>query len=172
MLLIPSFKMETAEHIMEAVRHGECLTSLDLTDDPKFKKCLRFVVEGQVYQFTAPPFGLSTAPYVFTRLVKSVASFVHRLGVRVHRYIADWLLRAPDRDRSLIITMWLLRWLEALGFKVNYKKSDLTPEQVKVFLGIVLDLIQFKVFPSEDRIARCLQWIHLFLMSPLKTALN
>ena len=126
------------------------------------RKYLRFVVEGKIYQFAALPFGLSTAPYAFTKLVKSVAAFAHLKGVLVHQYLDDWLLRAADKASSEIITAWLLSWMIALGFKVNFIKSDLNPEQRKFFLGIFIDLIQFKASPSKDRVLRCHQVIKQF----------
>ena len=61
-LMIPSFRMETAGEILSSVREGEWLTSLDLTDAyfhvpirMRCRKYLRFVVEGQIYQFAALP---------------------------------------------------------------------------------------------------------------------
>ena len=177
-LIIPSFRMETSEQIMSAVRPGEWLTSLDLTDAyfhvpifPTHRKFLRFVVKGQVYQFIALPFGLSTAPYAFSRLVRSVAAFAHTHRVLVHQYLDDWLLRAHTHSMSNEITAWLLSWLIALGFKVNFKKSDMNPEQQKIFLGIVFDLVRYQARPSQDSIQRCLGVLQMFLTKPLQPAL-
>jgi len=37
-----------------------------------FRKFLGFVINGQKFQFTSPPFGLNIGPLVFTRLTKSI----------------------------------------------------------------------------------------------------
>ena len=42
------------------------------------------------------PFGLSTAPQVFTRLGHTVAAYLHRLGISVIPYLDDWLIHHPD----------------------------------------------------------------------------
>jgi hypothetical protein len=59
-------------------------TSLDLTDayfyipiSPKFRMFLRFVWEDRVYAFKTMPFGLSTAPLVFTRIFQAVVAHLH-----------------------------------------------------------------------------------------------
>lgn len=36
----------------------------------------RFSVEGQKYQFTSLPFGLSSAPWIFTKILKPVAALL------------------------------------------------------------------------------------------------
>ena len=128
-------------------------------------------MKGQVYQFIALPFGLSTAPYAFSRLVRSVAAFAHTHRVLVHQYLDDWLLRAHTHSMSKEITAWLLSWLIALGFKVNFKKSDMNPEQQKIFLGIVFDLVRYQARPSQDRIQRCRGVLQMFLTKPLQPAL-
>jgi hypothetical protein len=59
-------------------------TSLDLMDAyfhipfvPAFRKCLRFVWDNTVYQFRSLPFGISTAPLVFTRVFQTVIAHLH-----------------------------------------------------------------------------------------------
>ena len=148
---------------MKAVRQGEWLTSLVQEISSICGGRSGIPVQGSTLRAV-------NSLYVFTRLVELVACFTHRLGVRVHQYIDDWLLRAPDRDRSLIITMATMV-VGGSGVQSQLQEVRLNPGTGKGFLGIVMDLTQFKAFPSEDRIARCLQWIHLFLMSPSQTAL-
>ena len=76
-----TFKMETQRKVKDAVQLNDWAFSLDLTDaylhipihyrSPKF---LRFTLRGRVYQFKALPFGLSTSPFVFTRLMEVIAT--------------------------------------------------------------------------------------------------
>ena len=62
------------------------------------RKYLRFAFENRVYQFQVLPFGLNTAPQVFTRLGHTVTAYLHRQGVSVIPYLDDWLVHQPDRQ--------------------------------------------------------------------------
>ena len=84
------------------------MVSLDLKDaylqvpiHPDSCKSVRFVAFERVYQFSALCFDFSTAPQVFTRIMAPVSTFLHRAGIRVRRYLDDWLIQAPSR--SLVI---------------------------------------------------------------------
>ena len=76
-----TFKMETQRKVKDAVQLNDWAFSLDLTDaylhipiHHRSRKYLRFTLRGRVYQFKALPFGLSTSPFVFTRLMKVIAT--------------------------------------------------------------------------------------------------
>ena len=47
----------------------------------------------QVFQFTSLPFGLATAPHVFTMIVKEVKVMALSRGIRLHYYLEDWLIK-------------------------------------------------------------------------------
>ena len=65
---------------------------------PRSRKYLRFHLNGRTYQFSALPFGLSTAPLEFTKVVKEVKLMAQSQGIRIHQYLNDWLVRAPCRE--------------------------------------------------------------------------
>ena len=76
-LQVEKFKMETPESIRTSLIPGEWVSSIDLSDaylhipiHPNSRKYLRFCHRSQVFQFTSLPFGLATAPQVFTMIVK------------------------------------------------------------------------------------------------------
>ncbi|WP_411027016.1 reverse transcriptase domain-containing protein, partial [Salmonella sp. s55044] len=79
-------------------------TSIDLKDAylhiPIHPNCHWFLafhyIGGQDYQFTSLPFGLSTAPKVFTRVIRSVLSFLRRRGLVVFAFLDDWLIVSPS----------------------------------------------------------------------------
>ena len=91
------------------------------------------------YQFTCLPFGLSCAPWAFTKVLKPVAAFLRIVGVRLIVYIDDILVigKTPDEVRNH--TDALIALLEGLGFIVNMEKSVLTPSQQIEFLGLLLN---------------------------------
>ena len=49
----------------------------------------------QVFQFTSVPFGLATAPQIFTMIVKEVKLMALTRGLRLHQYL-DWLIRSQS----------------------------------------------------------------------------
>ena len=104
-----SFKMETLQSVLLSVCTGDWMVSLDLRDaylqvpiHPESRKFLRFVVGGKVYQFKVLCFGLSTTPQVFTRVMAPVSAILHRTGVRLRRYLDDWLIQASSRKQVLL----------------------------------------------------------------------
>ena len=58
--------------------------------DPDSRKYLRFAFENKVYQFGVLPFGLNTAPKVFTRLGYTVAAYLHCQCISVILYLQPW----------------------------------------------------------------------------------
>lgn len=160
-LKVSKFKMETARSIASAVLPFDWATSLDLTDGyfhcpigKSFRKYLRFVVSGKVYQFRALPFGLATAPSVFTLLLRPLAIFMHLQGHTLHRYLDDLLPRSQCRVTVHKSTQFLLDVLFRLGWRVNEEKSMLIPSQDFVYVGIRFQTLRGVMVPPEDRIEK------------------
>ena len=106
-LLVKRFKMETPESIRASLIPGEWVSSIDLSDaylhipiHPNSRKYLRFCHKSQVFQFTSLPFGLATAPQVFTMIVKEVKLMALTRGIRLHQYLDDWLNQGPVSGRG------------------------------------------------------------------------
>ena len=137
---------------------GEWVTSLDFSDayfhisiSQRSRKYLRFFLGSKAYQFTALPFGLPTAPLEFTKVVQEVKLVAQARGIRIHQYLDDWLVRAPDQETCQLHTQTLLALCHELGWVVNMEKSELTPQQVFNFVGYRFDLLSGRVLPTQDR---------------------
>ena len=157
-LKVEKFKMETPETIRTSLQKGEWVTSVDFKDayfhipiQEQSRKYLRFYVQGRTYQFKALPFGLSTAPLVFTVLAKEVKLMAMYKGIRIYQYLDDWLVRARSHQVCLQHTKDLLKICQDLGWVVNFKKSELEPKQVFDFVGYQFDLRSGRVRPTRDR---------------------
>ena len=72
-------------------------------------------------------------------------------GIRIHQYLDDWLVRAPDQGTCLLHTQTLLALCRELGWVVNMEKLELTPQQVFNFVGYRFDLLSGRVLPTQDR---------------------
>ena len=165
-----SFKMETLQSVLLSVRAGDWMVSLDLKDaylqvpmHPEFRKFLRFVACGKVYQFKVLCFGLSTAPQVFTWVMAPVSAFLHRTGIRLRRYLDDWLIQASSREQVLLALETVLQLCSSLGIFVNWEKSQLIPTQRMVYLGVLLDSISFRASPALKRVEKLLSIGDVFL---------
>ena len=171
------FRMETIHRIAPLLERGMWATSIDLRDaylhipireaDQRF---LAFTFEGRDYQFRALPFGLSTAPRVFTRVTRPILAFLRRQGVTLFAYLDDWLIVAPSRSRCELHTELTLSLLEELGWVLNRPKSRLTPAQAITYLGTQLDFIHGTVTPTVERVQNLRQAVARILRSPASPA--
>ena len=86
-----------------------------------------------------------------TLVVKEVKLMAQARGIRIHQYLDDWLVRAPDQETCQLHTQTLLALCHELGWVVNMEKSELTPQQVFNFVGYRFDLLSGRVLPTQDR---------------------
>ena len=156
------FKMETVASVLLSVREGDFLASLDLKDAyfqipirGSSRKLLRFMSEGTVYQFKALCFGLSTAPQVY-QVFAAVSAWAHSRGIRLLRYLDDWLVLSSLEKKAKQSVQALLSICHTLGIVINEKKSDFVPSQAAKYLGMTIDTGAGKVFPSLARVEKFL----------------
>ena len=168
-LSVKTFKMET---IWISLQQGEWVTSLDFSNayfhipiHTGSLKYLRFHFQNQSCQFRALPFGLSTAPMEFTCVVKEVKLMAQSLGIRIHQYLDDWLIRAPTKESCHQGTRSLALCQE-LGWVVNLQKSKLEPKQTFEFVGYRYDLSQGLVQLTQNRWESILQKVESILSKP------
>ena len=127
---------------------------------------LRFVVDGKPFQFRVLCFGLTTAPQVFTRIMAPVSAILHRHGVRMLRYLDDWLILASSKIACLQSRDRLLSVCTELGIQVNLTKSSLVPSQSIVYLGMEIHSLPFIARPTPARANNLIQLIEEFLSTP------
>jgi len=140
------FKMEGIHVVRDLLQQGDWMARIDLKDAyfavpvcPSDRKYLRFKWQSKGYEFTCLPFGLSTAPRVFTKVLRPVITYLREKGIRCVIYLDDILIMNQDKETLREDVALALTLLEALGFLVNYVKSSLSPVQVLVYLGLVID---------------------------------
>ena len=140
-----SFKMETLQSVLLSVWAGDWMVSLDLKDaylqvpmHPDSRKFLRFVALGKVYEFKVLCFGLSMAPQVFTLVMATVSALLHCSGIRLRRYLDDWLVQASSREQVLRALDTVLQLCHSLGIVVNWEKFKLIPTQREFYWTLSL----------------------------------
>ena len=167
------FYMETPQSVLRSIRPGDWMVSLDLQDaylqvpvHHDSRRYLRFVVGERSFQFRVLCFGLTTAPQVFTRIMAPVSAILHKYGVRMLRYLDDWLILASSEIACFQSRDRLLTICTELGIQVNLTKSSLVPTQSLVYLGMEIWSLPFIARPTPVRINNLLRLIEEFLSTP------
>ena len=88
------------------------------------RKYLQFQWEGVTYHYNALPFGLATAPRVFTKLLKPVLAHLRAKGLRLVAYLDDILITGKNRAEAEKAYHQAKQLLEDLGFVINLEKSQ------------------------------------------------
>ena len=103
------------------------MTKLDLKDayltvaiNPQSQKFIRFIWKNKAYQFKALPFGLNVAPLVFTKLLKPVAAFLRKRGIRLVLYLDDMLIIGSSVQETTKFTQIAM---DLLGF--HYTQGEI-----------------------------------------------
>lgn len=156
----PHFKMEGIATLQDLLRVGDWMVKVDLKDayftiplHPHHQQFLRFTVDRHCYQFTCLPFGLSCAPWIFTKVMKPLMTLLRGWGIRIIIYIDDMLLLVESRDTAMQHLEVLLFLLETLRFVVKKEKSYLHPAQELEFLGLMVDSKSFRLkLPSKKMV--------------------
>jgi hypothetical protein len=94
-----SFKMEGLPVVCSLIEPNNFTLKLDLTDAyysvpvyPEYRRFLRFVFNGKIFEIQCLPFGLKSAPPAFTRLMTPVTAHIRSLGIRIVIYLDDILI--------------------------------------------------------------------------------
>jgi hypothetical protein len=111
------------------------------------------------------PFGLKTAPRVFTKILRPVAAWLREnCQTRLTIYMDDILILAASRQETDRQTKLVQTLLESLGWTLSYDKCRLTPAHSIEFLGWDLNFMTEQVRMTRKRRATLLQKLHSFLM--------
>ena len=106
--------------------------------------------EQKTYQFVCLPFGLTSAPWVFTKIMRPMVGKLRQMGIRLIIYLDDILIMHHSREEMVQITPLVCQVFEALGLMVNMGKSQLIPQQELEFLGFLVNSVsQHLAFPTE-----------------------
>ena len=119
---LEKFKLEGLDMVRTLLRPGNYLMKLDLKDayfrvpiyEPD-KKYLRFQFQNITYEFQYLPFGLSTAPRAFTKLLKPVIAILRSSGIRIVTYLDDILVMHQNHQEMIKIFHMLTGLLEIWG---------------------------------------------------------
>ena len=87
----------------------------------------------------ALPFGLATAPRVFTKVLAPLLANLRSHSISIVAYLVDLLLvdrSITDLNQAIRRTV---RYLESMGWILNLDKSALVPVKRLEYLGLLID---------------------------------
>ena len=123
-------------HTPSIVCHlGSSCLSCASSDSRKHSLYLCFQQGQKRYWYRVLPFGLSSAPWPFDRVVKQVNLFVRTRGLSLFQYLDDWLNLQVSQRQAVRDIRFLLSLCSSPGLLVKEQKSELVPVQSIVFLG-------------------------------------
>lgn len=125
--------MEGLKVVADLFRPGKFMCNLVLKDayftvplHSRSQKFNHFQFQGKIYQFNCLPFGLSSAPRIFTKKLNPVTGIPKKMGIPIIIYLDDMLILNSTlegaREDFLIKLI-----LGNLGFLINIKKIHIYP---------------------------------------------
>ena len=102
-----TFTMDTLAQVRKVLKQGMWATSIDLSDAyqhiPMSKSSqvyLCFQVGRKRYMYLVPPFGLISAPWLFTQVVKQLKKWAAKNNLALFQYLDDWLNLETDKQKN------------------------------------------------------------------------
>ncbi|KAG7298972.1 hypothetical protein JYU34_017443 [Plutella xylostella] len=152
------FKMEDHRTALKLLEHNYYMATIDLQDAYFFisvneadRKMLRFEWNSNLYEFNVLPFGLCTAPYVFTKIIKPVVHYLRSMGLMSVNYLDDFMCIGRTYTECLENIKITKQFLESLGFVINISKSQLIPSTYCKFLGFNFDTHNMTLNLPQDK---------------------
>ena len=158
------FKMDTFECAIKLIKPSCYMASVDLrhayysvyiSEEDQVK--LRFVFKGKVFQYVCLANGISSAPRLFSKLMKPVYATLRQLGHSNSGYIDDSLLVGDTVQECKENISDTVHLMTKLGFIIHKSKSVLIPTQNLVFLGNVIHSQDMTVTLPHEKVHLIIQ---------------
>ncbi|KAJ8917626.1 hypothetical protein NQ315_000109 [Exocentrus adspersus] len=166
----PHFKMEDARTASKLIQHGNYAATIDLKDayylvpiHKDDRKYLRFYFNCTYYEFTCVAFGLASAPFMFTKLMKPIVRCLRDRDVLCVNYLDDFLILGQTKEICESHLRIATTLLTSLGFLINTEKSILSPNTRCKFLGFIFDSNTMSIELPPEKREKILLWVKFFL---------
>ena len=154
------FKVDDLPHALTLIRPHYYMAVIDIKEgfhnvsvNRDFRKYLRFEYDGVLYQYTAMPNGMASAPRYFTKLLKVPLAFLReKFGILCSAFFDDIIVVMATIEGLRNHVKLIIDLLEKLGFIINYEKSWLNGYLVMKYLGMILNSKQMMVYLPEEKI--------------------
>jgi len=80
--------------------------------------------KAKVYQFKALPLGISSAPWIFTKVFRQIALVLKEESIMIHQYLVDELNKDMSRQTLLRHRQYTLVLVRRLGCLMNWENQS------------------------------------------------
>ena len=102
--------------------------------------------------FTVLPFGLSSAPYLFTKLFRPLVAHWRALGFRIVLFLDDGAGYEHTYDAACSVSASVRQDLISAGVVPSVEKSVWDPVQILEWLGLIWNFAEGYIAISHSRI--------------------
>ena len=111
------------------------------------------------FVFAVLPFGLSTAPYIFTKCVRPLEKYWRFQGVKIAVSLDDGFVIDNTYESCKVVSSNVKRDLGSAGFVLNDEKSVWEPRQVIVWLGLRWNSVEGCIHITDRRLRKIFEHI-------------
>ena len=117
---------------------------------------LGFEWEGAFYAFVVLPFGLSTAPRIFTLVLANCVRFLRHRGIRLMSFLDDLIFAHSHARGAVSAGQQIIEILGRFGWLIHPSKCTGTHVAIQAFtaLGVWVDLAKQTFSIPADKLAR------------------
>ena len=145
--------------------------------DKNHQKYLGFSwkIDGKIryFMFTVLLLRLCSAPFIFTKVMRSLVKYWKREGIKICVDIEESLGVSPLLELALEKAEFVRNSFTQCGFIINSEKSVWQPQKELIWLGIKINLINSRFTIPENRILSIMESIQVTIKNlPYTTARN
>jgi len=167
------FKFEGLRDLSDILEPEDWLLSYNLTSGyyhcplrQSSKTYFGIFWDGTWYQYNCLPFGLSVAPYVFSKIMRELVIKWRGEGIATLAYLDDFLYGFRSVEEALRFRTRLELDFFRAGLRLNWEKSQRTPVQLLRHLGFMVDTAKGLFLVPTDRWEKLQKEIAFLLSRP------
>ena len=167
------FKMDCLANAISLIVPNCTFHSFDFSDAyysikiaPHHRKYLRFYFEGQLYEYSVIPNGLTSGPRIFTKMMKVVLAYLRKEhDISISGFLDDQIMCHYDGTEDAMKKGKLAAiHFQKCGFTISIPKSVAEPGVTRIaHLGFILDSVAMRAFLSDKKTAKLIGAIDLGL---------
>ena len=152
------FKMDSMKEVIQLIFPNCFFAKVDFKHayysvhvQPQDRDWFRFLWCGLHFRFTCLPQGFTSAPRVFSKLLKPIFSHFRSLGIICLCYLDDCIFLASSAEALRLDLDYVIGILDSLGLTISVSKCCLAPSRRIEFLGFNLDSVSMTVQLTEGK---------------------